>query len=123
MTYHYRDTVVQTIPLTSATDANIFIADRNYKLLSLEVAYAAAAGGALTLDLKKCTGTTAPASGASMLASPVNLNGAINTLIPASLTATVGNLRLADGDRAALDFTGSVGSLAGAVAVIVWRPV
>ncbi len=123
MGFKYRDTVVLALPLTNATDANIFVADRAYKMLSLEVVYAAAAGAALTLDLKKCTGTTAPASGTSMLSGTVNLNSTINTTIVAGLTTTVANLRIADGDRLAFDFSSTIGSLAGAVAVVVLRPV
>jgi len=123
MGFKYRDTVVVTVPLLNATDGTIFICDRGYKLLSYEVVYAAAAGAALTLDLKKCTGTTAPASGTSMLSGTVNLNSTINTVISAGLSTTAANLRLADGDRLCHDFSSTIGSLAGAVAVAVLRPV
>lgn len=114
--------IVQSVLLTTAVDGHIFIAPRAVQLISFEVIYAAAQGSAATLDLKKCTGTTAPASGTTMLAAAVNLNTTINTTITAGLSATPANLLLADGDKAALDWSTAIGSLAGAVATIVWRP-
>jgi len=114
----------ESIPflITSATDANVFVADRPYQLMKVRTAYAAAAGGALTLDIKKCSGTTAPASGTTMLSGTINLNSSINTVISTTPSATVADTKVATGDRIAFDFTGSIGSLAGCVVTLVLRP-
>src|SRR5690242_17941840 len=104
--------LVHTFPITAATDANVVICDRPYELRKFSVAYAAAAGAALTLDIKKCTGTQAPASGTTMLAATADLNTTINTVQSPALSATVANRKTATGDRIAFDFTGSIGSLA-----------
>jgi len=108
--------------ITAATDTNAFIADRPYQLRSVRAVYATAAGGALTLDVKKCSGTTAPASGTTMLSATVNLNTTINTVITAGLSATAANLLLATGDRIAFDFSAAIQSLGGCVVELVLRP-
>lgn len=115
--------IVQNILLNVAVDSHIFIPPVACQLHSFKVIYTAAQGGAATLDLKKCATATAPASGTTMLAAAVNLNTTVNTQIAATLSATPANLLLATTDTAALDWSTTIGSLAGAVATIVWRPV
>lgn len=105
-----------------AVDQSVFIADRAYELVSVEVVYGAAVGGACTLDVKKCTGTQAPSAGTTMLASTINLNSTINTVYSGSLSATAANTLLADGNRLALDFSAAGGSLAGLAVTVVLRP-
>jgi hypothetical protein len=109
-------------PVDNVTDANVFIADRPYLLKGVRAVYSVAAGGALTLDVKKCTGTTAPASGTTMLASTVNLNTTANTPITATLSATATNLAITTGDRIAFDYSSTIQSLAGCVVTLVLRP-
>lgn len=79
---------------------------------------------AVTLDIKKATGTQAAGSGTTMLASTFNLKATINTIVRKNktiggLTATKANRRITAGQRLVLDFTGTMTAVAG-VHVDVW---
>lgn len=74
--------------------------------------------GAVTVGLEKLTGTTAPGSGVSILASELSLKGTANTVQKGTLTGTLTNLNLAIGDRLALEDTGVLTAVAN-VSVIV----
>lgn len=87
---------------------------------------------AVTLSLTKCTGTQAPASGAALLGSAgagtANLKGTANT--PQNFSQDLGTLnvdrsklRLVAGDRLALDFGGTVTTLAGLTCTVVLKRV
>jgi hypothetical protein len=106
----------------TAVDRNVFVADRAYQLVSVEAAHATASTSG-TLDIEKCTGTTAPGSGTSMLTGTLDLAGAANTVVSGTLHATAANTVLADGDRIAYDFGGTVTNLVGAAVTIVLRPI
>lgn len=69
-------------------------------------------GGAVTLDLEKLTGTTAPDSGVSALASTLSLKATANTVQTATITATAANKTLAIGDRLALKDGGTLTAVA-----------
>lgn len=112
--------------LLTDPDTAIFIADTAYELLEVSEAHSTLGtnGSAVTLDVKKATGTTVPASGDSMLASTFNLKAAINTVVRKSLsngglTTTAANRQLARGDRLCLDFAGTLTALTG-VCVTLW---
>lgn len=116
-----------TFPLNaSIADCDLFIADTDYEIVCVEESHGTAGsdGGAVTLDVKKATGTTAIASGTTMLASTFNLKSTANTpvrknLSGGGLTLTLANRRLARGNRLGLDFSGTLTALAN-VAVQVW---
>lgn len=105
----------------TAVDRNLFVADRPYQLRSIEAVHATASSSG-TLDLKKCSGTTAPGSGTSMCTGTLSLAGTANTTVAGTLSTTAANTLLADGDRLAADFGGTVTSLAGCAVTIVLRP-
>jgi hypothetical protein len=69
-------------------------------------------GGAVTIDLEKLTGTTAPGSGSTMLSATLNLKGAANTILTATLTGTLANRSVKIGDRIALKSSGTLTSVA-----------
>lgn len=75
-------------------------------------------GSAVTLDLEKLTGTTAPGSGSSMLLSTVSLKSTINTVVTGSLTATLANRSVVAGDRIALKLAGTPTSVANVTVLI-----
>lgn len=75
-------------------------------------------GGAVTLDLEKLTGTTAPDSGVSVLASALSLKATINTVQTATLTNTTANRSLAIGDRLCLKDSGVLTSVANVVVLL-----
>lgn len=107
----------------AAIDQNAFIADRAYQLTAVRGVFSVTNGAAFTVDVKKCTGTQAPASGVTMLTSTQDWNTTANTVISSTITATSANAALAAGDRIALDFTGSATSIAGGVVLLVLRPI
>lgn len=128
-----RAPVIITIPLvlnSAAVDQNIFIADRIYEIESISESHAVAGNdaGAVTMDVKKASGTTAIASGTSVLASTFNMKSTANTPVSKTkanggLSTTVGATRLAAGDRLGLDITGTTTSYADGTVTVVLTPV
>lgn len=105
----------------------IFIADKPYELVGVQVAFTVANGGALTFDVKKCTGTQTPAAGTTCLLTTFDMNGTINTVVKktlglGTLSATSSTRFLAVGDRLALVASGASTSLAGAIVILTFRP-
>lgn len=114
------DAVVVTLPLVAGSlDAVAFIADGPYEIVSATEVHETAGtdGSAVTLDIKKVTGTTAGASGTTVLSSTFNLKSTAKTVVKknaaSGLTTVIADRRLADGDRLFFDFTGTLTALAG----------
>ena len=105
----------------TAVDRDAFVANRPYQLRSVERSFGTASASG-QLDLKKCTGTTAPASGTSMLNGALALTGTANSVSAATLSGTASSLLLADGDRIGFDFVGTVTNLVGLAVTVVLRP-
>lgn len=109
-------------------DQNVFVADREYVVEEVHESHATAGNdaGAVTLDVKKATGTTAIASGTTVLGSTFNLKSTANTVV--SKTRANGGVVstpvaiLAAGDRLGLDVTGTITTLAGVCVTIVLNP-
>ena len=104
---------------TDMIDKNIFIADRSYKIKEIKEVHTTAetTAATLTLDIKKCTGTTAPASGTTILSSTFNMKGVANTIVSKFPIDT--QYTLAKDDRLALDFSAAATELVGVVIIIV----
>ncbi len=117
-------TVVETLQgAAAATAANygiFFIAPFACEVVSVREVHTTAGtdAGAVTLDVEKLTGTTAPDSGVSVLSATINLKGTANTVQAPALTGTTANKQLAAGDRLALKDAGALTAVAG-VAVAV----
>jgi hypothetical protein len=103
------------------TDACIFIADRNYRIIGAKQSHATANGGALNLQLEVCTGTTAPGSGTDLLSNNTSngfdLNATADTVQSASWQDVEANY-LQEGDRLAISFSTTMTSLAGLNVVV-----
>lgn len=119
-----------SLPLNAdSVDQDLFIADRGYIVESVSESHAVAGtdAGAVTLDIKKATGTTAIASGTTVLGSTVNLKGTANTVQSKTRTnggiVSTGASRLAAGDRLGADVTGTITAVAGVVVTIVLTPI
>ena len=113
---------------TAATAANynvVFIAPYACLLTVFQEVHTTAGtdAGAVTLDLEKLTGTTAPGSGVTMLGATVDLKGTINTVKTATLAsgANLPNLSLAAGDRAALKLTGTPTAVANVTTLLEFQ--
>jgi hypothetical protein len=80
-------------------------------------------GSAVTLDLEKLTGTTAPGSGVTMLGATIDLKGTANTAKTATLAtgSNLPNLSLAAGNRCALKLAGTPTSLANVTTLLEFQ--
>lgn len=101
--------------LAASVDQDIFVAPFACKLVRAQEAHSVVGGASAAVDIKKCTGTTVPGSGTTMLASTFDLTATINTVVDKSLSATAADLTLAAGDRVAMDFSGTLTGLVGSV--------
>lgn len=108
------------------TDRSFFIADRDYEVVAVRENHSVAGAASSTLDIKKCTGTTAPASGDTILSSTFALDSTVNTTVAkvegSGLVSTRATRRITAGDRLAYDFTGTVTAYIGVVQVHL-RPI
>lgn len=109
-------------PAGSAVDTAIFIADKPYRVFSIEEVHSAVGGSGAVVTPKKCTGTEAPASGDALVTAAFDLTATVNAILTGTLTATEADLELADGDRICLDFGGTLTSLAGCNVTIQLLP-
>lgn len=114
--------VIVSVNLSLASDMidkNVFIADRAYRIREIKEAHTTAetTAATLTLDVKICTGTTAPASGDTILSSTFNMKGTANTIVSKFPIAT--NYSIAKDDRLALDFSASATELAGVAITLI----
>ena len=113
-----QNTIIQPVtvflPSTSAATAgnytHFFIADNGYVIYAVEEVHAVAGsnGSAVTCQLEKLTGTTAPGSGISLLATAFNLKGSANTVQSGILSLTGNHNYLIRGDRLALKRSGTL---------------
>jgi len=114
------NTITVPIPVNAdIADGAIFIADRAYRVIQIDEVHSVAGsdGGAVTLDIKKQTGTQDPTQGVSVLSSTFNVKSTANTVVSktaaSGLTATAADKVLAAGNRLSFDLTGTLTALAG----------
>ncbi|GEM_PF-2779241 len=107
--------LVSTLAATAANYGNIFVSDRNWRLIAAREAHTVlgADAGAVTLTLEKLTNAQALDAGVTMLASAFNLKAAIDTEQAVGPSATVADARLKPGDRVALKDAGVLTAVAG----------
>lgn len=110
-------------------DQTIFLAQRDFIVTAAYEAHSTLGtnGSAVNVQLTKDTSTNAPGAGTDLLTNSTNagfnLKAAINTVQTGTLTATAASLRLAPGDRLAVDFAGTLTAVAGLVVVVVLQPI
>jgi hypothetical protein len=104
---------------SASIDRIFFIATRALRVVgvTLRPTVAGTDGGAVTVEIRKVPSGTAITSGTVVHAATGNLKGTANTNQVLALNATPANMRLAPGDALATDFTGTLTSAAGTVAV------
>ena len=122
---HVAHTIYGATAATAANYSVVFIALYACLLTSFQEAHTTAGtdAAAVTLDLEKLTGTTAPGSGVTMLGATIDLKGTINTVKTATLAsgANLPNLSLAAGDRAALKLTGTPTAVANVTTLLEFQ--
>lgn len=112
----------------SLADAAFFIADRAYTVVAISEVHSVAGNdaGAVNLQVTKDTSTNAPGAGTDLLTNNSNagfdMKGTANTVQNGTLTATAASLKLAAGDRLAVDFAGTLTTLAGVVVTVYLEP-
>lgn len=113
--------VAKTIDANSV-DGHVFIADDAYQIVKVSEIHSVVGSTSAAVDVKKCTGTTAPASGTSVFASTTfDLTATVNTTQSPALSATASTLKLAAGDKLAFDFSGTLTGLVGTVNIYLRR--
>lgn len=109
----------------SLADQNFFVAPQACKVLAISEVHAVAGNdaGAVNVQVEKVTGTTAPGAGINLLTNNTNagfnLKGTANTVQVGALSATASDLVLAAGDRLAVDFAGTLTTLAGVTVTVL----
>jgi hypothetical protein len=112
----------------SLADQAFFIADRAYNVVAIYEVHSTAGsdGSAVNLQVTKDTSTDAPGAGTNLLTNNAdagfNLKGTANTVQTGTLVATAASLKLAAGDRLAVDFAGTLTALAGVVVTVYLEP-
>ena len=119
---------VVTVPIdANSVDQDVFIAPFPCFVSQIQGTKSTAGGSGAEVVVRKCTGTTAPASGTALHATAIDLTTgvAVNTVISPTLTANEQHRRLAVGDRLAIDMGGTLTALVGSVAIelVDGRPV
>jgi hypothetical protein len=116
--FHLPFTVYGADAATAANYKTIFILPFAATLTAVREVHATAGtdGGSVTLQVEKLTGTTAPGSGTSVLASAFNLKSAANTVVTkyraTDFVSALSSRQFAVGDRVALLTSGTLTSLA-----------
>lgn len=110
-------------PLT-ATDVTrtLLVATRPMRLKATSVVFSTASSSG-TVQLEKCTGTTAPGAGTTLLSGTVSLSGTANTVANGTLIATVASLTFATGDRLGMVIAGTMTNLVGCRLSVALAPV
>jgi len=108
---------------SSVADQLFFVAPEPLEVVEIHEVHGTAGTdlSAVTATIRKCTGTTALASGTDLLSTTINLKGAANTVQSPALTTTTADLQLATGDRLAFDSTGTTTALANMVVTVLLR--
>lgn len=109
----------------SLADQTFFVAPEACKVVGVSYVHSVAGtnGSPVNLQVTKDTGTNAPGAGTDLLTNNANAGfdckGTANTVQNGTLVATEGATTLAAGDRLAVDFAGTLTSLAGVTVTVL----
>lgn len=123
------DRVLAVPIIAGEVSKHVFIADRAYKVKSIEEVHSVVSTAANTLTIRKILAASASAPNAAaganvkeLLQAGLDLKSAVDTPVAGVLTATAADLALADGDKLAFALSAATTGLAGCVVVIVLTP-
>ena len=105
--------VVYTISAGEAADTGIFVADQDYEIVDVREVHSTAGASSTTLDVGVAASGVAPASSA------LALDSTANTPVQSTLTSTMENRKIDQGEQLALNYTGTVTAYEGAVHVVL----
>lgn len=105
--------------------APFFVAQRGYRVVEVRERHEVAGSdaGAVTVDVNKVPDGTAPGSGTSVLSSAFSLKATANTLQTATLSSTLANLILRDGDALALESSGTLTAVVGVTVTVLLQAI
>lgn len=105
-------------------DSVVFQSDGKYRIAQVQEVHATKGtdGAAVTLDLKKKSGLSAPFTDITVLGGTIDLKAAAATVQTASLSSTEANLIVNKNDRLWLDVTGFLTGVSGVQVTIVLIP-
>lgn len=103
----------------SSVDAPIFVANRNYKVVSIEEIHSVVGGTSAALRVRKASGTTAPSAGTALHSANFDLTATVNTKQAGAIVAADALVKA--GEKISLDFSGTLTGLAGSVTIVL-RP-
>lgn len=111
--------IVISFPVNGSGDVNVYTADRHVYVTEIREAHNVVGGASAAVTVKKCTGTTAPASGTALHGTPIDLTATINTVVTPTLTTTYADRALKPGDRLAFDYSGTTTNVMGAISIVL----
>ena len=111
--------VVYTISAGEAADTGIFVADQDYEIVDVREVHSTAGASSTTLDVGVAASAVAPASLTTALSSTLALDSTANTPVQSTLTSTMENRKLDDGEQLSLNYTGTVTAYEGSVHVVL----
>lgn len=108
-------TIPGTLAATATNFTHFFIFRHPAEVLRVSEVHSTAGTdlGAVTLDVQRLTGTTAPGAGTSILASTFNLKGTANTVVTKEGKQLAANRQFAENERICLSTSGTLTLLAG----------
>lgn len=121
---------VLAIPIIAGeVSKHVFIADRAYKVKSIEEIHSVVSTAANTLTIRKILAASASAPNAAaganvkeLLSAGLDLKSTVDTVVTGTLTGTAADLNLADGDKVSFALSAATTGLAGCVVTIVLTP-
>lgn len=118
--FYIHHTIAGTAAATAANYGVFWIAPYACHVDSFKEVHQTAGsnGGAVTLTLEKLTGTQAPDGGVVMLASTLSLKATANTVQSGSMTTTLANRNLVQGDRLCLKDSGTLTDVANVTVMV-----
>ncbi len=117
----YGDVINIVLPSSDAADATVWNVPNAMEIIRVETSFDGASTSG-TLQLEKLTGTQAPGSGSTILASTISLAGAANTVTTRDQTQMTGARTFVQGDRLALIDGGNLANLTQLVVTIYYKP-
>jgi hypothetical protein len=120
-----QDEIINFNYIATSVDSWVFVADADYEVVAVKLIPSVAGNdaSAVTADIMKASGTTAVASGTTVLsaADSLNLKGTAHTLQTGTLSATQSARQITSGDRLGINFTGTLTSAVGLIQVSLKR--
>jgi hypothetical protein len=106
--------------IADTVDTHLMIANFSYAIDSIKAKFVTASSSG-TVDVKICDNGEAISAGTSVLASTMSIAGTADTNVVGSLTTVQADRKLARGQSLAIDFGGTLTSIAGLTVTVVLR--